>query len=72
MHNFIGYFHKGGDLHKVIIVTSVDANKKTTTTRPSSNKKCHLGVGAGSPYNGLYGEAPPERGTFFSPRIKLC
>ena len=27
MHNFIAYFHKGGDLHKVIIVTLVDANK---------------------------------------------
>ena len=22
-------------------------------------------MGGGSPYNGLYGEAPPERGTFF-------
>ena len=21
--------------------------------------------GGGTPYNGLYGEAPPERGTFF-------
>ena len=24
------------------------------------------GWGAGTPYNGLYGEAPPERGTFFT------
>ena len=23
------------------------------------------GVGGGTPYSGLYGEAPPERGTFF-------
>ena len=23
------------------------------------------GGGRGTPYNGLYGEAPPERGTFF-------
>ena len=23
------------------------------------------GGGWGTPYNGLYGEAPPERGTFF-------
>ena len=23
------------------------------------------GWGWGTPYNGLYGEAPPERGTFF-------
>ena len=23
------------------------------------------GGGGGSPYNGLYGEAPPEKGTFF-------
>ena len=22
-------------------------------------------AGGGTPYNGLYGEAPPERGTFF-------
>ena len=24
-----------------------------------------VGGGGGTPYNGLYGEAPPERGTFF-------
>ena len=24
-----------------------------------------LGEGEGTPYNGLYGEAPPKRGTFF-------
>ena len=23
----------------------------------------------GTPYNGLYGEAPPERGTFFRPQV---
>ena len=27
--------------------------------------KQHLGLRGGTPYNGLYGEAPPERGTFF-------
>ena len=27
------------------------------------------GGGGGSPYNGLYGEAPPERGTFFSLQV---
>ena len=26
--------------------------------------------GWGTPYNGLYGEAPPERGTFF--RLQVC
>ena len=26
-----------------------------------------VGVG-GSPYNGLYGEAPPDRSTFFTPQ----
>ena len=26
---------------------------------------CHLGGGGVTPYNGLYVEAPPERGTFF-------
>ena len=24
------------------------------------------GRGGGTPYNGIYGEAPPERGTFFT------
>ena len=28
------------------------------------------GGGGGTPYNGLYGEAPPERGTFF--RLEVC
>ena len=28
------------------------------------------GGGGGTPYNGLYGEAPPERGTFF--RLEGC
>ena len=27
------------------------------------------GGGGGTPYNGLYGEAPPERGTFFRPQV---
>ena len=27
------------------------------------------GWGGGTPYNGLYGEAPPERGTFFTRQI---
>ena len=27
------------------------------------------GGGGGTPYNGLYGEAPPERGTFFSLQV---
>ena len=25
--------------------------------------------GGGTPYNGLYGEAPPKRGTFFRPPV---
>ena len=28
------------------------------------------GGGGGTPYNGLYVEAPPERGTFF--RLQVC
>ena len=28
------------------------------------------GGGGGTPYNGLYGEAPPKRGTFFS--LEVC
>ena len=27
------------------------------------------GGGGGTPYNGLYGEAPPERGTFFTLQV---
>ena len=27
------------------------------------------GGGGGTPYNGLYGEAPPERGAFFSLQV---
>ena len=26
--------------------------------------------GGSTPYNGLYGEAPPERGTFFTLQVK--
>ena len=26
--------------------------------------------GGGTPYNGLYGEAPPERGTFFRLEVR--
>ena len=52
-----------------------------TGTRSTSRSKCrstsrlqtastgkgeeNSGEGGGTPYNGLYGEAPPERGTFF-------
>ena len=31
----------------------------------STGKRSSCPGGRGSPYNGLYGEAPPERGTFF-------
>ena len=27
------------------------------------------GGGGGTPYDGLYGEAPPERGPFFRPQV---
>ena len=27
------------------------------------------GGGGGTPYNGLYGEAPPGKGTFFRPQV---
>ena len=30
--------------------------------------ECNLGIG-GTLYNGLYKEAPPERGTFFRPQV---
>ena len=26
----------------------------------------------GTPYNGLYGEVPPERGTFFMLQVEIC
>ena len=39
---------------------------------PNHYPKCALkpGGGGGTPCNGLYGEAPPERGTFF--RLEVC
>ena len=36
----------------------------------SSEGGCLIPGGEGTPYNGLYGEAPPERGTFF--RLEVC
>ena len=46
--------------------------KKKLLVRIENRKKlsgcshgCPGGEGRGTPYNGLYGEAPPERGTFF-------
>ena len=30
-----------------------------------TNYNAQAGWGGGTPYNGLHGEAPPERGTFF-------
>ena len=33
--------------------------------QPSSYGCTQEARGGGTPYNGLYGEAPPERGTFF-------
>ena len=35
-----------------------------TSTRPPDTASLPRG-GGGTPYNGLYREAPPERGTFF-------
>ena len=32
--------------------------------KPGLLVKCNPPPGGGTPYNGLYGEAPPERGTF--------
>ena len=32
-------------------------------------RHCTRGGGGGTPYNGLYEEAPPERGTFFRLRV---
>ena len=31
----------------------------------TSEVRCSKTARGGTPYNGLYGEAPPERGTFF-------
>ena len=33
-------------------------------------KHVYPGGGGGTPYNGLYGEVPPERGTFFRLQVK--
>ena len=48
---------------------------KTSVVKHSKSDKCCrcvLGGGGGgedTPYNGLYGEAPPERGTFFTLQV---
>jgi len=43
--------------------------RKGEETGKKINKKtdvyCDFGTRRGSPHNGLYGEAPPGRGTFF-------
>ena len=52
---------------------------RTALTRPDNHNytydmtppgfKPGGGGGGGAPYNGLYGEDPPERGTFFTPQV---
>ena len=37
----------------------------------SSTQKRQILRGGGTPYNGLYVEAPPERGTFFRQRVVI-
>ena len=39
-------------------------SRKTSNDRDLDSLSAPRG-GEGTPYNGLYGEAPPERGTFF-------
>ena len=42
----------------------------TKRSQPAGLSNCRPGGGGGgTPYNGLYGEAPPERGTFFSLQV---
>ena len=41
----------------------------TCTDVHSANQESYRGGGGVTPYNGLYGEAPPERGTFFRPQV---
>ena len=39
-------------------------------TFPWPVSQCFIGArGGGTSYNGLYGEAPPERGTFFNLQV---
>ena len=40
----------------------------TCTDVHSANQESYRGGGV-TPYNGLYGEASPERGTFFRPQV---
>ena len=46
---------------------ATNPHKLTMTSKAGINPG---GGGGGTPYNGLYGEAPPERGTFF--RLEVC
>ena len=46
---------------------------KICVTISSSNRMlilCELALNTGTPHDGLYGETPPERGTFF--RLLVC
>ena len=51
--------------------TMSPARARTRSARSEVERTNHeatappRGGGEGTPYNGLYGEAPPERGTFF-------
>ena len=40
------------------------------TSVPASPFVFRIAEGRGTPYNGLHGEAPPEKGSFFSLRCK--
>ena len=40
------------------------------TSVPASTFVFRIAEGRGTPYNGLHGEAPPEKGSFFSLRCK--
>ena len=54
-----------GTISSILTVTVM--HSRTTVVSSSGNKvirATRLAPG-GTPYNGLYGEAPPERGTFF-------
>ena len=54
------------DFSNLLSDLKVSTNRLDIVVHSRGTADSHVGVrGGGTPYNGLYGEAPPERGTFF-------
>ena len=51
------------------MVTGKSSSTMMVWNMTSTFVSLNLGGGGNTPYNGLYGEAPPERGTFFTLQV---